>query len=203
VALADAKRLSAAEAAFVLNELPKTVRKALDEGPIEATLVQSSSGAVRMLDRVDVIYLYAANLLKRELTSTSRQELYHAMKRKLSRQMAFGRIRIDIADAVDVVDQRLARLAELKSHVDFSDGGDPMIKGTDIEVHRIAALLDGGMTSGEISEDYPGIAQGQVEAAREFAAAYPKPGRPYPKTTFKRLLRTSRLHELDDVLADE
>ncbi len=201
--MAETQRLTAAEAAFVLNELPKAVRKALDEGPIEATVIRRRGVSVRMLERVDVIYLYAASLLKEELTPTSRQELYHAMKRKLSRHVGFGRIRIDIADAVDVVDQRLARLAELKGRVDFSDDGERMSKGTDIEVHRIAALLDGGMTAEEISKDYPGLSRDQVEAAREFAAAYPKPGRPYPKTTFKRLLRTSRLHELDDVLADE
>jgi uncharacterized protein (DUF433 family) len=78
--------------------------------------------------------------------------------------------------------------------------GEPMIKGTAIEVHRIAALLEGGMTAEEIAEDYPGLTRDQIEAAREFAVAHPKAGRPYPKTTFKRLLQNSRLHELDEVL---
>lgn len=114
-----------------------------------------------------------------------------------------ARLRVDIAEAVDAVDQRLARLAELKNRVDFSDDGEPLMKDTDIEVHRIAALLDGGMAPEEIAEDYPGLTRDQIETAREFAAAHPKPGRPYPRTTFKRLLRNSGLHELDEVLGDK
>lgn len=199
----ETQKFTPAEAAFVLGEPPKAVKKALDEGPVEASLGRHRGMKVRLLDRADVVYLYAARLLKDELTPRIRTELYHAMKHKLTSQVAFGRFRIDITDALAAVDGRLERLAQLKDSVDFQEDGEPVIRGTDIEVHRIAALLEGGMSVEEIIEDFPSLTRSQVEAARQFAAAHPKPGRPYPKTTFKRLLRNSRLHELDDVLGDE
>ena len=40
----------------------------------------------------------------------------------------------------------------------------------------------------EILEDYPGLTTDQVEAAIEYAKVYPKPGRPLPARSFKRML---------------
>ncbi len=197
------QELTAAEAAFVLEEPPKAVKKALDEGPIEAPVVRRGGMMVRVLDRADVVYLYAARLLKDELTPRTRGELYAAMKHKLTRRVAFGRFKIDIADALDAVDQRLARLADLKNAVSFRADGEAVIRGTDVEVHRIAALLEGGLSPADIIEDYPGLTRKQIETARAFATAYPKAGRPYPKTTLKRVLRKSKLHALDGVLGGE
>lgn len=69
-----------------------------------------------------------------------------------------------------------------------------------VEVHRIAALLDGGMTVEEVCEDYPSLSREAVEAAREYAAAHPWAGEPFPGTTFKRAIRNIGLEALDEVL---
>lgn len=50
--------------------------------------------------------------------------------------------------------------------------------GTDIEVHRIAALLGGGMTPQEVCEDYPSLTPEAVAVAKTYAEAYPKPAGP-------------------------
>ena len=75
-----------------------------------------------------------------------------------------------------------------------------MLKGSDVEVHRISALLDGGLGPREVCEDYPSLTPGQVETARAYAEAYPKTGRPYPRTTAKRALRGAGFEALDEVL---
>jgi len=49
--------------------------------------------------------------------------------------------------------------------------------------------MDGGMTVEMILADYPSLTERQVLAAKAFADAHPKPGRPYPKRTAKAALR--------------
>lgn len=46
---------TAAQVAFVPREPVKTVKKALDEGPVRARLVQKASGIVRTVDWEDFL----------------------------------------------------------------------------------------------------------------------------------------------------
>ena len=73
-----------------------------------------------------------------------------------------------------------------------------LITGTQIEVHRIAALLDGGMTVEAVLRDYPSLSEHQVLAAKAYANANPNLGRPYPKQTAKAAMRAVDLTELDE-----
>jgi uncharacterized protein (DUF433 family) len=70
-------------------------------------------------------------------------------------------------------------------------GDEPVIKGTDVNAYRIAALHD-GMTVEEIRRDYPSLSEQQVLAAKVYAESHPKAGRPYPKNTFKKIMREAR-----------
>jgi len=92
--------------------------------------------------------------------------------------------------------------AEAATRVDFRPDGEPVLKGSDIEVHRIKALLDGGLSVDDVLVDYPSLTGDAIVAARTYAEAYPKPGRPYPSTTAKRALRGAGLEALDGVLDD-
>ena len=83
------------------------------------------------------------------------------------------------------------------------DAGDPLIKGTEIEVYRIAALLDGGVAPEDVLADYPSLTRDQVEFARAYAQANPNSGRSYPKQTFKAAIKALNLDALDDVSDDE
>lgn len=79
---------------------------------------------------------------------------------------------------------------------------DPVISGTEIRIYRIAALLDGGMTVGQVMRDYPSLTRSQIEGAEEYARAYPNTGRQYPKRTLKDFLRRGPLGRLQQELSD-
>lgn len=49
--------------------------------------------------------------------------------------------------------------------------GKPCIKGTRITVYDILEYLAGGMSEGEIVNDFPGLSREDIRAVLEFAAA--------------------------------
>ena len=95
------------------------------------------------------------------------------------------------------------QLTTLAKKIEFRPDGEAVLKGTDVEAHRIAALLAGGMGAEEVREDYPSLTLEQIATARAYAEAYPKSGRPYPAKTVKRALKGAGLEALDDVLDKE
>jgi molybdopterin-biosynthesis enzyme MoeA-like protein len=94
-------------------------------------------------------------------------------------------------------------LATRIDELDRLPDGEAVLKGTDVEAHRIAALLAGGMGAEEVREDYPSLTLEQIATARAYAEAYPKSGRPYPAKTVKRALKGAGLEALDEVLDKE
>jgi uncharacterized protein (DUF433 family) len=97
---------------------------------------------------------------------------------------------------------RTGRLAEPAEKVEFRADGEPVLRGSDIEVYRVAALLAGGMSIEDVRSDYPSLSRAMIEAAKVYARAQPKPRRAYPKLTAKRALRGAGLEALDGVLGD-
>jgi uncharacterized protein (DUF433 family) len=198
-------RFTAAEVAYVLEEPVRAVKKALDAGPVQSVLVPRPGGSVRAIEWSDLFYLFAVRTLREELTPKARAEFYEAIRRhplEQGREVQFGRIRVAVADLVEEVERRTRKLAELHDKVEFRSDGEPLLKGTDIEAYRIAALLDGGMTADEVLTDYPSLTRDAVEAARAYAGTYPKAGRPYPRTTAKRALRGAGLEAMDEAFGD-
>ncbi|WP_260686045.1 DUF433 domain-containing protein [Rhizobium laguerreae] len=64
----------------------------------------------------------------------------------------------------------------------------------------MVAALARGQTVAEIVEDFPSLSREQVEAAIEYAKAYPKRGRPYPSRSLKRsLAELAELGAFDEV----
>lgn len=96
------------------------------------------------------------------------------------------------------VEQLTPDLAGFSAEVEFRADGEPLLKGTKVEVHRIAALLDGGASIGQVLEDYPSLSRENVETAKTYARAYPRATRPYPRTSIKRALQGAQLEALDD-----
>lgn len=196
-------QFTAAEAAFVLREPVRAVKKALDAGPVQPVLLRKAGVAVRAIAWRDLFYLYAARTLREELTPKARAEFYDALQRtaiEREHEVRFGRFRVAISDLIREVEQRTAELADLGDKVQFRPDGEPLLPGTDVEVYRIASLLDGGMSVEEVGADYPSLSRDSIEAAKAYAEAHPKPGRPYPKTTAKRALHGAGLEALDEVL---
>lgn len=57
-------------------------------------------------------------------------------------------------------------------------GGAATFKGTRLLVHHIAELVGQGVPESELLKDYPNLTPAMVEAARIFAQAHPRRGRP-------------------------
>lgn len=201
--MAEALAFTAAEVAFVLREPVKSVKKALDEGPIEPKLVAKAGGAVRAVEWSDLLYLFAIRALREELTPKARYEFYHALKRlpvDRTHEVRFGKLSVGIDEFKAEVEVRAKELAALSEKVEFRKDGEALLRGTDLEVHRIAALLAGGMSAEEVRADYPSLTPEQIADAQAYADAHPKPGRPYPKTSFKRAIQGAGFEALDEVL---
>jgi uncharacterized protein (DUF433 family) len=201
----DTAHFTAAEAAFVLREPVRAVKKALDGGPVRPVLLRRAGASVRAIGWSDLFYLFAARSLRDELTPKARTEFYKALQQspidRRRDEVRFGRFRIAISDLVEEVERRTADLGALAENVAFGTDGEPLLKGTQIEVYRIAALLHGGTSIERVLEDYPSLSHGEITAARAYADAYPKAGRPYPRTSAKRALQGAGLEALDDALA--
>ena len=203
--MAQTAQYTAAEAAFVLREPLRAVKKALDAGPIRPRLLRRSGAAVRTISQPDLFYLFAVKELRDELTPKARTAFYEALQRTAmdrAHEVRFGRFSIAVADFVQEFESRTAELAALSDRVEFRGDAEPLIKGTEIEVHRIAALLVGGMSGEEILTDYPSLTRDMLDAAVAYASAHPKPGRPYPRLTAKRALQAAGFELLDEVLGD-
>jgi uncharacterized protein (DUF433 family) len=199
--MAEALAFTAAEVAFVLREPVKTIKKALDDGPVQAKLVAKGGGTVRAVEWSDLLYLFAVRTLRDELTPKARNEFYHALKRDPSeqtREVRFGRLSVAIDDLRAEVEDRARELVELAEKVEFRKDGEAVLKESGVEVYRIAALLNGGLTPEDICKDYPSLSPKAVAVAKAYAEAHPKSGRPYPSTTVKRALAGAGLEALDE-----
>lgn len=199
--MAHTAQFTAAEAAFVLREPVRAVKKALDAGPVRPVLLRRAGAPVRAIEWRDLFYLYAVRALRDELTPKARTEFYEALQQapiERGEEVRFGRFRISVSDLVKEVERRTTDLTALADKVEFRADGEPMLKGTSTEVYRIAALLEGGTPIEQVLEDYPSLSRNQVETARAYAEAYPKAGRPYPRTSVKRALQGAGLEALDD-----
>jgi len=199
-------QFTAAEAAFVLRESIRAVKKALDRGPVRPMLQPRSGAQVRVISWVDLFYLFAVRVLGEDLTPKARTELHEALQRahpSCGDEVRFGRFRIAVADLVDEVKKRVSGLAELQNRVAVADNGKAVLDARGVEVHRIAALLRGGLSVDAVVEEYPFLSQDAVETARAYAQAFPRPGRPYPRTTAARARREAALELPEEVPFDD
>jgi uncharacterized protein (DUF433 family) len=57
-------------------------------------------------------------------------------------------------------------------------GGEPVIKGTRVPVHAVAAMVEQGESAADILAGYPSLSSEQIELAVIYARAYPQRGRP-------------------------
>ncbi|WP_413992092.1 DUF433 domain-containing protein [Labrys okinawensis] len=191
-----------AEAAYVLKEPVEVIRKVVERGPVRVRLVHRGRLKLRTVALPDLVYLHAERDLRTALTPKGRAELYNALVKRPAQlvemeAVAFGGLKLEIKPHLREVESRLEDLNRLADEIDTSTG-EPLIKGTDIEAHRIAALLEGGMTLEAVREDYPSLDEDQILAAQIYAELHPKVGRPFPRITAKAAMRNSGLDALDD-----
>jgi len=193
--MANITRFTPAEAAFVLRQPIRVVTKALERGPVRPVLWLRSGTPVRVIDWADLLYLFAVRALREDLTPKARGEFHEALRHARPEngdEVRFGRFRVAVADLVDEMKRRIAALAELRDGIALADDGTAILNARGVEVHRIAALLNGGLSVNAVREEYPSLSRAAVETARAYARVSPKHGRPYPRTTANRVAREIR-----------
>lgn len=198
--------LTTSEAGYVLERSNGAINKAVDTGLIRAGIrrVSGGSGTTRTLGKPELLFLKLANVLDKDLTLLGQRKVYEAIRRLPGHaiQLRVGILTVELTPFDHAIDNRVALLMALREQVELSASGEPVIRGTPVPVYPIAGLSK-GQTVAEILEDYPSLTREQVEAAVDYAKAYPKKGRPYPARSFKRMIadmdwddvETERKHE--------
>lgn len=193
--------LTVSEASYVVNRPSEAINRAVDRDFIEAGRHGVQGGPVprRRIGPAELRYLALAEDVERDLTPVARRRLYDALRHLPSgeHQVHLGRLAVRLDDVDRLIAARLRRLEDVKAHVEPGPGGEPVLRGTGTPVYVIAGL-SAGQTIEEILQDYPPLTREQVEAAIEYARARPKPGRPYPARSFKRMLG-----DLADAMGDD
>lgn len=183
-----------AQAAVIIDKPAEFLKKAVEHAAIKPSKAKLGGKQVYAFEMRDLVFYCALDDLKAGLTTVKQTELFKALMAMPLRSeigtVEVGNLRYDFEPFARLVKRNIE--AVLKSHelVDTS-GDEPVIKGTDVNAYRIAALSE-GMRTDEILRDYPSLSDAQVAAAKAFAASHPKPGRPYPRITAKGALRTAR-----------
>lgn len=142
---------------------------------------------VRKVGGPELLFLTLARDLQADLTPAGRKRLYQAIKTQGTQAgaVALGPFKADVTKTSKTLIVRLKRLRSLRDGIVEQYGQDPVIKGTKISAYRVAALAK-EQTVDEILADYPSLTEQRVKRAIDFATVYPKPGRPYPTSSFKR-----------------
>ncbi|MEP9357065.1 DUF433 domain-containing protein [Xanthobacter sp. KR7-65] len=187
--MSTADALTLTEAGYVLNRSTTALNKAVDTGVIRARQRRVGSAVQRLLGPAEMRFLLVADRLEKDLTPAGRRRLYEAIRQLStdSHRVTLGELVLDLGKVDADLRGRLRRLDELRRWVKADEGGDPVIQGTTIPVHMVAALAR-TQSVAEIVADFPSLTSEQVTSAIEYAKAYPKRGRPYPTRSLKRAL---------------
>jgi uncharacterized protein (DUF433 family) len=183
-----------AQAAMIIEKSSQLLRKTVERAPVKPALAQRGGKRIYVFEMRDLVFFCALDDMKDGITRSKQVELYKVLK-TISRQTAIGTVdigclRYDFKPYVRRVKKNIEATEKLFRLIDRT-GDEPVIKGTDINAYRIAALHD-GMTVEEILRDYPSLSERQVLAAKAYAESHPKAGRPYPKNTAKKIMREAR-----------
>ena len=199
-------KVNLGQAARVLDLGTDQIRRAIQRRVVTPTFLLEGERRVRALDGIDLLCLR----LRDQLKGPIRDQLYLHLKRApddLSLRQAF-RVQIDRSQlatsrttTVRVFDAALDTLCDINALADLHlVDEDHRLRDSGVEAHRIAALLDGGMSVDAILDDYPNLDRTQVEAAARHAAAKPQ-ARRYPARTVKSALREGGAGTLGALLA--
>jgi uncharacterized protein (DUF433 family) len=187
--------LTVGEASYVVERTAAAINRAVDRGLIEAAREPRDAGGeggtvLRKLGPAELRYLLVEGDLEGDLTPSGRRRAYDAIRALPDgehRVQVGPGLALELADVDERIAARLARLDAAKAHME-EGGAEPVLRGTDgVPVYLVAALAAGQGVDATL-EDHPGLTRAQVEAAAEYARAYPKSGRPYPARSFTRML---------------
>jgi uncharacterized protein (DUF433 family) len=183
--------LTASEAAVVSSVSVRDINRVIDERILPADFVSLTDGRRVMVSGCSLIAFYFESV--KQLTSEQRLWAIRTAGPRLHRPLTIATLleedwtlrddflTIDLAPFLHKTAGRLARLEEARALVSVSPevmNGTPVIGGTRVPVHDIAASVAAGMTMDRILAGYPSIDARQVELASIYAEANPVRGRP-------------------------
>lgn len=178
-----ANLLTPGEAAAVAGVPVKAVYKTVAERLPKASVVRHSGQTY--LTPAAVICIRLDYELPKDVPIKVRRFVYDKLKEGGSARVEYGSklfsYVVDPRAAAAVVEDRLRHYRKaLRIIVESPEiqGGAAIFKGTRLLVHHIAALLEQGVPEAELREDYPNLTPAMIDAARMFAQAHPRRGRP-------------------------
>jgi uncharacterized protein (DUF433 family) len=185
----NAVSLTLSEAGYVVEQSSTAINRAVDRGIIKAQLQRRGKNQLRKIGSPELRFLAIAGEVEKDLTPAARRKVYEAMRRLPAdvHLLSVGIMEFKLVEIDQRIASRLEQLQKVKALVEEFSGGDPVIRGTNVPAYVIAALAQ-GETTAEIIDDYPNLTPAQIEAASEYAKVYPKPGRPLPRRSFKKML---------------
>lgn len=187
--------LKATEAAVVARVSLRDVNRVIDERILPETLVSVENGRFVLGAACTLIAFYFESA--KRLTSEERLFAIRSAEPRLRRWnraateamlkadwiVRHDFLTIDLLPFFERSVARLERLDAAREVVTISDdimGGTPVISGTRVPVHDVAAALAAGVPAKEILEDYPSLTEDRLELAALYAEANPLRGRPKP-----------------------
>lgn len=187
--------LKATEAAVVARVSLRDVNRFIDERILPETLVSVENGRFVLGAACTLIAFYFESA--KRLTSEERLFAIRSAEPRLRRwnraateamlkadwTVRHDFLTIDLLPFFERSVARLERLDAAREVVTISDdimGGTPVISGTRVPVHDVAAALAAGVPAKEILEDYPSLTEDRLELAALYAEANPLRGRPKP-----------------------
>lgn len=193
--MSAAEMLKATEAAVVARVSLRDVNRVIDEGILPDTLVSVDNGRHVLAAACTLIAFYFESA--KRLTSEERLFAIRAAEPRLrhwNRAATKALLKADwiVRDDFLTIDlrpffersiERLERLDAARELVTISDdimGGTPVIGGTRIPVHDVAAAMASGVSVKMLLEDYPSLTPAKLELAALYADANPLRGRPKP-----------------------
>ena len=140
-------------------------------------------GGLRGLTTTGVKLTAAELTLRQELPNIqTRRRVYQCLA---DDHAASGRLRATDAIAVDVArplartSEAIVQYSELMECIELDpQAGEPVIRGTGIAAYGLAKIVRQGMPIGKILENHPYLDEVTVTAAKLYAQAHPKRGRP-------------------------
>lgn len=190
--------LKTTEAAVVAGVALREVNRVIDEGILPKDFVRTSNGRFVVPAGCMLIAFYFESA--GQLTVKERRFVIHTASDRLRdwTKEAFAAVprkdwtvkheflAVDFAPFVRSVTDRLEKLSAADDLISTSPdvlSGTPVIKGTRIPVHDIAASVEAGISNARILSAYPSLNAEKIDLAALYAKANPARGRPRGRAT--------------------
>lgn len=179
--------LNRREAALLAHVSLRSVDKAIEEKVVKPSRAPRQGPLLDLSDVLAIALIARAGLPLSRPTKRRINEWVHGFPPdeafEETKELLLSDVLVLRVDAeVSQLASQLRRYLEKRErHIESSpqtQGGEPVIAGTRLPVRAVAERLRRGDSLADLAEDYPGIPPDAFEAARIYAEAHPRRGRP-------------------------